>query len=170
MKQRMRNGRARRRGALLMEVLISIAIFTMSGLVILGISMRIRDRLVDTQRQQQAVDLARSVVSHLEAGLATVRNVDEVVMDELGLDPETSLEPPPWQVEIETEPSSFTGLTVVTVIVRESIEQSLGAGGLPTTSAGDVGPEAYRLVQLLDLGEAEEPDEFEVDPLDEEEV
>jgi hypothetical protein len=96
--------------------------------------------------------------------------VDEVVMDELGLDPETSLEPPPWQVEIETEPSSFTGLTVVTVIVRESIEQSLGAGGLPTTSAGDVGPEAYRLVQLLDLGEAEEPDEFEVDPLDEEEV
>ncbi len=156
-----------RRGALLLELLLSVAIFTMCALVILSVATDVLRSVEGARRRQEAVDVARTALASLEAGLATVQNVDDFVDEQRG---EEALddEPQRWQIDIETEPSQFPGLTVVTVIVRDL----RGADPLASTTrlenANREAPEAFRLVELLDIGEVEESAEFEVDPLDEE--
>jgi hypothetical protein len=157
-----------RRGALLLELLLSVALFTMCALVILSVSTDVLRSVESARRRQEAVDVARTVLASLEAGLATVENVDDLVegdRESEGLDDE----PQRWQIDLETEPSQFPGLTVVTVIVRDL----RGADPLASTTVmnpNQEAPESFRLVELLDIGETEEDEGFEIDPIDEEDL
>lgn len=160
----------RRRGALLLELLLSVALFTMCALVILSVATDVLSSVESARRRQEAVDVARTVLASLEAGLATVQNVDDLVQGERAEGGPLDEEDRRWQIDVETEPSQFPGLTVVTVIVRDLRGADPLAANTTLRNPTLEAPEAFRLVELLDIGEVEEEEGFEVDPLDEEGV
>jgi hypothetical protein len=160
----------RRRGALLLELLLSVALFTMCALVILSVATDVLSSVESARRRQEAVDVARTVLASLEAGLATVQNVDDLVQGERAEGGPLDEEDRRWQIDVETEPSQFPGLTVVTVIVRDLRGADPLAANTTLRNPTLEAPEAFRLVELLDIGEVEEEEGFEIDPLDEEGV
>lgn len=106
-RHRTRIGRPRR-GAILLETLIAIALFAGAALFVIA---ALRESSAATERaalRTRAADLARSAISDLEAGLATET---EIVRRELG-------EEDALRIEVRTTPSSFEGLTLVEVAVR----------------------------------------------------
>jgi hypothetical protein len=110
-----------RRGGLLLEVVISLAMLVMVGLFALGGA---RDGLAAAERAARraaAVDLAASRLAEIEAGIVSL----DAIGDLQDADLEGGLagfedQPPPWRfaVEVETAPSSFDGLVRVEVVVR----------------------------------------------------
>ena len=113
-----------RRGALLLEVLLSLALFVMASLAILGIVRDAVGRLDDTRARLEAADLAHTAIAAIEAGLfePTALNGPVPQGGLLAEDDQDSggvaAAPNPddlWSLEIETEPSAFPGLAFVRV-------------------------------------------------------
>ncbi len=73
-----------RRGALLLEVLLSIALFAGASAFALGAARSVFDALDRAKRQQQAVDIATSKMAELEAAFITVRDLRSEWMGEIG--------------------------------------------------------------------------------------
>lgn len=93
-----------RRGSVLLEILLSIALFAGAAVFTL---MALRNALAGTQRaavRMRAVDLAASRMAELERGI-------EVEADEEASDPDG------LRVAVETEASGFPGLVLATVRV-----------------------------------------------------
>jgi type II secretory pathway pseudopilin PulG len=111
----------RRRGGLLLEVVIALALLVMVGLFALGGA---RDGLAATERAERraaAVDLAASRLAEIEAGIVSIDAIGD--LQDTSLDEETGGfedEPPRWPfaVAVETGPSGFDGLVRVEVVVR----------------------------------------------------
>lgn len=114
------------RGALLLEVILALAIFVMSGIAILTMVERTTAGVVRSRDAARAADLARSTMARLEAGLGSARTLDGPVRswaeagqreDEfaVGVGDIVRANEAPWEVQIETAPSEFEGLTRVTV-------------------------------------------------------
>lgn len=94
-----------RRGSVLLEILLSIALFAGAAVFTL---MALRNALAGTQRasvRMRAVDLAASRMAELERGLEAEAD------DEVGADPDG------LRISVETEPSAFPGLVLATVRV-----------------------------------------------------
>lgn len=94
-----------RRGSVLLEILLSIALFAGAAVFTL---MALRNALAGTQRasvRMRAVDLAASRMAELERGL------------ELEMSDETDADPDGLRISVETEPSAFPGLMLATVRV-----------------------------------------------------
>ncbi len=117
--------RPRTRGAILLECILSLAILIAAGLAVLALMDRSSSAVDRVKEAEHATDLARTVMSKLEAGLGTVQTLagpaaawrdesDETFDDDL---PEAT----PWMVVIEVEPTEFTGLTLVTVTAEKSL-------------------------------------------------
>ena len=108
--------RSRRRGGLLLETLIAIAIFVGVATFALG---AVRDGILAAERAKlriAAVDLASSRIAAVEAGLISPYGSDD--------DPDIEAEefdelPSPFRIEMEAEPSGFAGLVRVVVSVFE---------------------------------------------------
>lgn len=124
----------RARAALLLEVLVSLAILVSVSMAIGAVLRDSTDRLLDVGRVGVARDLARSAIAQIEAGVATPEALNGPVPvwdssralaelgDEVGprssdeIDPGSGVpEPSGWTLEIETQPSAFEGLTLVSV-------------------------------------------------------
>lgn len=145
-------GRRERAGAILLEVLLSIALFTMASLVIYGSVSQGAAALERSMLRAQAADLARSAMSKLEAGLETptslagpaVRWTDPSAIGSGAWDAggAESL----WELEVEVTPSPFEGLSRVRVVaIRYASRDS------------SVRSATYELHQLVRLGsEAED--------------
>jgi type II secretory pathway pseudopilin PulG len=120
------------RGALLLEVVAAVAIFVMAGAAILSLVGGSVDSLAAARDAVKAVDLARSAMARLEAGLDTPQSLpgpvsrweddadavlgDDRLAEQVGTGFSDALpRPSPWEIEVETEPAQFTGLTLVTV-------------------------------------------------------
>ena len=108
--------RSRRRGGLLLETLIAIAIFVGVATFALG---AVRDGILAAERAKlriAAVDLASSRIAAVEAGLISPYGSD----DDSGIEAEEFDElPSPFRIEMEAEPSGFAGLVRVVVSVFE---------------------------------------------------
>lgn len=105
-----------RRGALLLEVLLSLAIFVGAALAVGG-ALRRATRGLDVVRERaEASDIAWSAIARLEAGLVTPGALSGVVT-ESGARPAGI---PGWSRRIETEPTERSGLTLVTVEVHRT--------------------------------------------------
>lgn len=123
-----------RGGMLLLEVVLAIAVFVMASIAILSIVRGGVDSLRHTRDAVRACDLARSAMARIEAGLDTPQSLagpvplweddaeaweaDELLGGPGGPATQFADAPPRpslWEVEVETEPSSFPGLTAVTV-------------------------------------------------------
>lgn len=117
-------------GALLLETILAVSVFAMAGLAILGLVSGSVDSLTRSREAVKAADLARSTMAKLEAGIGNLRTLSGPVPrwedDESAREGDDQGEfsagfadaparPSLWEVEIETEPSEFAGLTKVMV-------------------------------------------------------
>ena len=110
----------RRRGGLLLETLVALAILVMVGLFALAAA---RDGLSAAERSARraaAVELAASRLAEIEAGLVSLDEVGDLSAssleeDEFGFEDD----PPRWPftIEVESSPSAFEGLSRVEVVV-----------------------------------------------------
>ena len=158
-----------RNASVLLELLISLALFVGAASITLGVLRNVLDRLDRAERQTQAIDLARAKMAELEAGLTSLADlrqdadgVESVGSTELidqefgagGLGDETAL---PWVIDVESSPSAYPGLTLVELTVREDVE-------LGVFDDAEQSVVSFTLRQLIALRE-EEAEEFEEDEL-----
>ncbi len=149
------------RGAILFEAILATSVFVVSGLAILAMLDQAVSRMTAIQQAEEAVDLARSAMAKIEASLATPESLNGPVdpMEDQAMD-SGSIGPPMlsgqdarWELFIDTEPSSFPGLTLVSVrAVR------LDNAGNPDESI------AYELRQLVKLFEDDSSHFIEAGP------
>ena len=116
-----------RRGSVLLEILLSIALFAGAAVFTL---MALRNALAGTQRsavRMRAVDLAASRMAEIERGIE-------------GDEEATAADPDGLRMAVETEPSAFPGLVLTTVRV-------LGPAGEGTVAGvSGVGPRSVATV------------------------
>lgn len=146
-----RPGSRSRRGTLLLEVMLALTLFVAAALMILAILGRSLDALSEARARQTACDLARSAMSRIEAGIASPESLNgparlfDGPLNAPGDDAPTESE---WELVVETEPSLFEGLTLVTVTARRAAEGGAPDGGEPEGAADR---SAYTLRQLVRL-------------------
>jgi hypothetical protein len=137
----------------LLECVVAIAIFVAAGLMVLGSVSRSSESLERSRDAERAADLARSAMAKIESGLARPETlIGPVKPDDDGIgNVMAESKPSPWSLEIETEPSQFTGLTHVTV---KAVKKS-----------GSTENASYTLHQLVRLFGGEQSGVGEEDPL-----
>lgn len=159
------------RGWVLLEMLAALAMFVMTALAVLGAIDRGLRSAERTRDQARAVDLARSTMTKLEAGLGTVQSLaGPVPAWEPGLEPvdpgapfdesaaggfsETPPAPSLWEIEIDTMRSEFPGLTHVTVTAAKRASPD-----------GEAVVASWSLHQLVRLGPEGEDSVGELDEM-----
>lgn len=134
--------------------MLALALVTVVGLLVLGAISRSTDALRAARERQVAVDLARSAMAKLEAGIESTTTLNGPVkawsegmnLAEVSDEGDDTR----WELIVETEPTTFPGLTYVTITARRertnvaSVDANEGAG------------ESYTLRQLVRLGEEAE--------------
>ncbi len=108
-----------RRGGLLLEVMISMALFIGAALVVLRVMSDARTSLQQSAVLQRAVDLAMTRVSELELGLVSLADLRGMGRQERGEfdDLEASVEP--LGIRVRTERTQWDGLVLVELDVLD---------------------------------------------------
>lgn len=135
----------RRRGALLLEVLIALAVFVGAGLAVISVLEQSTGAMGRMRDQRQACDLACSAMARIEAGIDTPETLDGPVPAwEEGSDGGVIQGGGGgnWELDIRTDTSQFPGLTRITV---QAIKR-------PGTSGSDAVQASYSLTQLVKAG------------------
>lgn len=150
-----------RRGMILLEILLSIALFVGAGAFCLASTRSVLDSLDRGRRQAEALDLARSKLTELDAGLISITQLEAEwsgavgsyapdAQERLGADL-------PWRIEVDSAPTEYGDLSLVTLTVTE-VSPSGDAG------SGGRAPISVTLRQLINLREIEpqavEPDDL----------
>lgn len=152
--RRTREGRGRSfaRGVLMLEVMVALALIVVVGLVVLAAVSQSTGALRDAREKQVAVDLARSAMARLEAGVDSTTTLSGPVkawMEDVNLaEVSDNADETAWELVVETEPSTFDGLTYVSITARKTLARDDGAAG--------GGSNAYTLRQLVRLAEKQE--------------
>ena len=131
-----------RRGGLLLEVLVSIAIFVAAAAFCVRAtsdSIRAIDR---TDLQLIAADLARSAMTQLEAGVLSLADLRDGRVYGEDLDDQRLITTGRWQVQADTRPSLRPRLTVITLTVTQDVESE--------------SPVQFILRELIELREGDE--------------
>ncbi len=152
---------SRRRGAILLETVIALALFIGAASFTIGALRNTLNGLDRAEREAIALDLARSKLAELEAGLIELADLrdGEAAFDQIGsIDYQEANADGPfladtWELEIHTERSEFTGLSLVTITVREFDD------GDPETA--EIGVTLRQLMAVVD----EEAGEYEEDEM-----
>jgi hypothetical protein len=155
-----------RRGGVLFEIVLSVAIFVGAATFVLAASRNVVDALDRAQREQEAMDIARSKLAEIEAGLTVVADLRDGRLDRVG---SIELEPlrlrrddtttPPWTIDVQTGRTDYADLTLVEITVAEDVP------GLPgMIEPGAPTPISVTLRQLIRLRE-DDPELFETDDL-----
>jgi type II secretory pathway pseudopilin PulG len=152
------------RGALLLEVLLALGLFVAAGMVVLSTVAQSVRSLQVAREKETAADLARSAMAKLEAGIetATTLNGPVPVWRDEGDTAHVDAGPvvdSGWELEVETAPSEFEGLTIAVVTARRT-RPLLGSEG-----ASPVSCTLRQLVRLSDRAEdkAGERDDISVE-------
>lgn len=150
---------ARSRGGVLFEVMLSVALFVGAAAFTLASVRSVMRTLERSRLRQDAVDLARSRLAELEAGLTTLgglRGETDGGGETDASDVDASDAPPRWRLEVSTARSEFGNLTLVELTVIENLP--------PEAEAAGENPMRYTLRQLValreDAGEAFKEDEL----------
>ncbi|MHC4082971.1 MAG: type IV pilus modification PilV family protein [Planctomycetota bacterium] len=150
-----------RRGAMLLEVMLSVVLFVGAASFCLAATRSLFGTLERIDRRQRAIDLARSKLAELEAGQVTLGELRGEWSGAVGSrleDEDLEIEPrgPVWEIDVETSQSEFRGLTLVELTVSEITEE---AG--PDDAPGGV---RFTLRQLMALRETD-TEAYEADEL-----
>ncbi len=159
-----------RRGAILLETVIALALFIGAAAFTTMALSRTVDGLERAEREARALDLARSVIAQLQAGLLDLAEVrdgenafDVIGSVEFGEHQDIAEHwISGWTLEVDTVRSEFTGLSLVTVTV---FDPEVDDGGLAAAGPmdGERRPSAT-LRQLIRVSDADE-DGYESDDL-----
>jgi hypothetical protein len=154
------------RGGVLFEVVLSIALFAGAAAFALGTVRSAFVKLDQTQRKQQAIDLARSKLAELEAGLISLADLrggaSQQGMLTSGesradaLKPHSGPSATDWAFDVEVHRAPFAELSLVVLTVRETV-----AGLDSAESAENVSYTLRQLVKLRDI----EPNEYASDEI-----
>jgi len=156
------------RGAILLELLIALAILVAAGGTIIGSISMVTTGLTRQRNHSIALDIAISKMAMLEAGLTTVERLNDTYVnpsavrtetrqgDAATFDDETATLQGRWRLEVTSERSRFTGLSLVSIRVIDtkispnSKQSSSGSLQSRTTlDGGGVGEVVYwQLVRL----------------------
>jgi len=110
-----------RRGAILLEVLISLALFAGAAAFALRAASQALTRIDRARSQARAMDVARSRLSELEAGLVSLRTItgDDGRVEQIGSrdwrDQPSSWDA--WEVSVRVARTEDSGLSLVTITV-----------------------------------------------------
>ncbi len=107
-----------KRGSILLECMFALAIFIGAGVAIYSAVTRSVESVERTTRIERAADLARGAIAQISAGIAEPETLNGPVpewRDERDGTFDESGAVSAWELEIETEPSQFDGLTLVRV-------------------------------------------------------
>lgn len=141
-----------RRGALLVEVVLALAIFVMAGGAIVNLLSQSMLGVDRSREQARAADLARSAMAKIEAGIETPQTLSgPLERSEEG----ATQAGRGWELEIDTDASQFRGLTRVTVTA------------LKRSPSGAAVEASFKLVQLVRLGSKGEDSAGEEDSITE---
>jgi len=117
---------------MLLEVMLALALFIGAGAAVLSIVGQSVGSLKATRERQHAVDLARSAMAELEAGIKSAEVLNGPVMrwqeqgEEAGSDGASG--DSGWELHVETQPTSFAGLSLVTITAVRSGHDENGPG------------------------------------------
>ncbi len=147
-----------RRGAILFELLVALAIFAGAAaltLSVVGNSVAALGRLHD---RQLAMDAARSKMAELEAGLININDLLDAPLESIGsIDLYDFNAGPPvsglgsWRVEASTEVAPWRGLTLVEIRIYTSSEATAPAATLRRlVRLRDALVEEYREDEMLE--------------------
>ena len=145
------NGQARERrhGAALLECILALALFVACGMAVLAMVDRAVSSVASPRDAEQAADIARSAMAKIEAGIATPETLNGPVTawtdDQENKFKNELPTGTAWMLEIQSEPSSFTGLAKISV--RAFKQASPGS---------DNELASYTLYQLVRLTEKDE--------------
>lgn len=112
----------KRRGVMLLEVMLALALTVVVGMVVLSAVSQATGALRDAREMQVAVDLARSAMAKLEAGIESTLTLsgpvkawsEDANLAEVGEGGgETG-----WELVVESEPTEYEGLTYVAITAR----------------------------------------------------
>lgn len=113
------------RGGVLLEIVISVALFGGAAAFTLAAVSSVFTTLDQTRKHQQAVDLARSRMAELEAGLISIAELNADVENAsprgTSSDRTRIATPPDWIVDAKVRRSEFTGLSLVELTVIEKV-------------------------------------------------
>lgn len=135
-----------RRGAILLEILLSLALFVMTASMLLSVIGQVVDGLGRSRDRLTAADRAESALALIETGLARPETLNGPVepwqpeQDDsmTGIDPDdapSSFDAEPrWALQIETEPSEYEGLTLVSVRAYRIDETESEIEGSPSVT------------------------------------
>lgn len=132
------------RGAVLLEVLLSLALLVAAGLTIIGLASQAAGSVERSRDRALALDLARSAMAEIEAGISRPETMGGPVESRVGVGE--------WGIEVETEPSQFTGLTLVKV---RAIRYA--AAGSEAEESSVTLQQLVRLGEETGAGSAEDP-------------
>jgi len=105
------------RGAILLECLLALALFVAGGVSILAMIDGSIVRMERVRDLRHAADLARSAMARIETGESSAEALQGRVLAD-GEEADAGTTPAgeaAWELEVETSPAAFPGLTRVTV-------------------------------------------------------
>ena len=140
-----------RPGAVLLEVMLALALFVGAGAFCLAAVKSVFGALDRAERRSFAADLARSKLAELEAGMVAMQDLRGEWSGSVGslARDDAFDEPAQWTIDVETDRTQYTGLTLITLTVSDA------SGPRPVT---------FTLRQLVAL-RATEGEAYEVDDL-----
>lgn len=132
-----------RRGSILLEVLLAIAVFAFAGVVVMGVLQETVAATERASRRAVAMDLARTRLADIEAGLAPGAEIDQTEDDATGL-----------RVRAHLEPSEYEGLELAVVEVWSDAPGEPTALMQALSGAATEPPRLAVLRQLVRTGSA----------------
>ena len=148
------------RGAILLEVMLALGLFVVSAAFCLGVTRSLFAALDRADRRQLAVDLARSRLAELEAGMVNLQELRGEWAGGVGSHPddvdiEATAPATSWEIEVTTSPGEYRGLSLIELTVTEV---------QPGADPGSDDRVRYTLRQLIALHE-QDPEDYQVDEM-----
>jgi hypothetical protein len=160
---------------MLLEVVLSVVLCVGAASFCLAATRSLFGTLERIDRRQRAIDLVRSKLTELEAGQVTLGELRGEWSGAVGSrleDEDLEREPrgPAWEIDVETSPTEFRGLTLVELTVTEITngtgpDEARGLQGRQSEAGTDArGGESFTLRQLMALRETD-TEAYETDEL-----
>jgi len=149
----------RHRGAILLEVLLAIGLFAGAATFCLGVTKSLFSAFDRTDRRRMAIDLARSKLAELEAGLITVQDLRGEWSGGVGSradddERETAAFGPIWEIDVNTTQTEYRGLSLIELTIT-----AVPPDGVPESHVV-----SFTLRQLVALRE-QDPEAYEMDEM-----
>ncbi len=149
----------RPRGAILLEVMLAIGLFVGAAAFCLGVTKRLFWALERADHRRLAIDLARSKLAELEAGLITVQDLRGEWSGGVGSRPDDderagAVAGPSWEIDAITTRTEYRGLSLIELTITE----------VPPDGGVESHGVSFTLRQLIALRE-QDPEAYEVDEM-----